>query len=95
MTLAAKRRFGAHLLDGLPRVDPDTWVMNRCQPVPDGVADPYDWIRSRAHHSELYPVGLRPVHTFPKDIFTEISADVMPNIRDFELDLAEVMHHMA
>lgn len=93
----ARRLFGENINNALPGVTADAWDAARCVPFPVGEANPAEWMRRQvASAADLYPVGLRPVHTFPGGTFSQVLRNpVVPETEDFRLDLAKVIFRVA
>ncbi len=101
LSAQAKHMFSERLNEALPGVPVGAWDLTRCEPVPVGVANPAAWMSGRESHADLYPVGLRPVHTFPANTFTQVLQNQnlplgnLPALQNFELNLARIIYSVA
>lgn len=101
LSAQAKRLFSERLNKALPGVPVGAWDPTRCEPVPVGVANPAAWMGALESHEDLYPVGLRPVHTFPANTFTQVLQNqnpplqTLPPLQNFELNLARIIYSVA
>lgn len=101
LSVQAKHMFSERLNEALPGVPVGAWDLTRCEPVPVGVESPAAWMSGRESHADLYPVGLRPVHTFPANTFTQVLQNQNPLLEDFpalhnfELNFARIMYNVA